>query len=214
MSDILTQVEQTIGGKLVIEPPVKTQIIAQTTAGANTVFTLDANLNEVEELASDITEWAVEDGSPMSDNIALKSSQLSIDGTVTNMSTDYIFSSAIVGKSKFILAKSILKGIYAARQTVTVISGLDVYTDMGISNLRITRTAPKGQLDVSIRFKKVRKVTLQTVSSSFAPGKTAGKAGSTAAKVTNQNDVPGTTQAAQGTTILGGLASKLKSLIP
>jgi hypothetical protein len=211
MSDILTQVEQSIGGQLVIEPPVKTQIIATTDTGGNTVFTLDANLNEVEELSSDITEWAVEDGSPMSDNIALKSSQLSIDGTVTNMSTDYIYSTSVVGKAKFILAKSILKGLYNARQTVTVISGLDVYTDMGISNLRITRTAPKGQLDVSIRFKKVRKVTLQTVSSNFAPGKTAGKGGNTATKVTNQNDVPGTDQTTQGTTILGGLAAKLKS---
>ena len=212
MSDIFTSIEQTIGGNLVIEPPVTTTIVATTAAGSNVVFTLDANLNETEELESDVSQYPVEDGSPMSDNIALKSSQVSIDGTVTNMSTDYIGSTGLVGKAKFTLAKSILKALYAARQTVTVITGLDVYADYAIRNLRITRTAPKGQLDVSIRLIKIRKVTLQTVSSNFAPGKTAGKGGATKAKSTNQDDSADTGKAAQGTTILGGLASKIGSL--
>jgi hypothetical protein len=212
MSDLLTQAEQTIGGNIVIEPPVTTTIVATTSAGSNVVFTLDANVNETEELESDVSQYAVEDGSPMSDNIALKSSQVSVDGTVTNMSTDYIGSTGLVGKAKFTLAKSILKGLYAARQTVTLITGLDVYADYAIKNIRITRTAPKGQLDISIRLIKIRKVTLQVVASNFAPGATSGKGGATKAKSTNQNDSADTTKATQGTTILGGLASKLKSL--
>lgn len=212
MSDIFGDIAQKIGGNLVIEPPVKTTIVATTDNGANVVFTLDANLNEVEELESDITQYPVEDGSPMSDNIALKSSQLSVDGIVTNMSTDYIGSSGLVGKAKFTLAKSILKGLYAARQTVTVISGLDVYPDMGIRNIRISRTAPKGQLDISLRLIAIRKVTLQTVSSNFAPGKTAGKGGATKSKSTNQDDTPDASKSAQGTTILGGILTKIKGL--
>ena len=212
MSDVFSDIAQTIGGNIVIEPPVKTTIVATTDNGSNVVFTLDANLNEVDELSTEISQYAVEDGSPMSDNIALKSRELSLDGTVTNMSTDFIGSVGLVGKAKYTLAKSILKGLVAARQTVTVISGLDVYTDMGIKNARITRTAPRGQLDISLRLINIRKVTLQTVSSNFAPGKTAGKGGATKAKATNQNDVPDPDKQDQGTTILGGIAAKIKSL--
>jgi hypothetical protein len=180
---------------------------AQTQAGA-ILFTLDANVNEVVEYESDVTQYAVEDGSPVSDNISIKSQGLSIDGVVTNMSMTK-GNNNNVGRSKLQLAKSVLEGIYKARQVVTITSGLSVYADMAIKNIRIARSAGKGELTVALRLVQIRKVTLKTTASNFAPGKTSGKGGATKAKVTNQDDTPDATKEAKGSTILGALKKKL-----
>lgn len=149
---------------------------SRTTIG---VLELDALLTENTSLRSQITEYPVEDGSVISDHITQEAETLSIEGVITGAGTLFNFAA---GKAKLISAKESLRQLHQARELLTVVTGVDIYTDFAIESCEISRTAEGGeQFDVSLTLKKIKKVSLKTadIPPEKTSGKTAGKAGKT-----------------------------------
>lgn len=150
-----------------------------TTIGA---LELDALLTESTSLRSQITEYPVEDGTVISDHITKEAETLSLNGVITGAGT--LFSPSF-GKVELLVAKEALRELHNARELVTVVTGLDVYSDFAIESLDIERNADDGErLNISAELRKIKKVQLRTeeMPPEKANGKTKGKAGQTKAK--------------------------------
>lgn len=143
---------------------------------------LDALLTESTALSSQITEYPIEDGSVISDHITQESETLSIEGVITSAGTLFNLS---FGKAKLIAAKETLRQLHRERALITIVTGLDVYTDFAIESCEISRSAEAGeQYSVSISLRKIKKVSLRT--EEIPPEKTSGRATGKAGK-TKQN---------------------------
>lgn len=143
---------------------------------------LDALLTESTTLSSQITEYPIEDGSVISDHITQENETLSIEGVITSAGTLFNLS---FGKAKLIAAKETLRQLHRERALITIITGLDVYTDFAIESCEISRSAEGGeQYSVSISLRKIKKVSLRT--EEIPPEKTSGRATGKAGK-TKQN---------------------------
>lgn len=152
---------------------------AQTSIGA---ISLDALTEESTTLASQVTSYAVEDGAPITDHVSLESEQLSLSGWVTGASA---FGG---GPGRMIEAKQALRDLHAQRQAVTVVTGLDTYTDMVMESCTLSRDNSAQFFQVDCQFRRIRKVALRTadippdkVAANDRGGKTAQKAGRTKA---------------------------------
>lgn len=158
----------------------------QTTIGA---LPLDALLSESTELPSNISAYAVEDGPPTTDHITQDAERLSLSGVVTAASV-LMFGAG--GRSKLIAAKDALRQIHEQRLPLTIVTGMDMYENMGMSNAKIGRTNKSDQLTIDCEFQKIRKASVRKAD--IPPEKVAqaegapagsgakGKAGQTAAK--------------------------------
>ena len=148
----------------------------QTMIGA---LQLDALISEQTSLANGVTQYAVEDGAPVSDHISTEAEKLTIEGVVTGASVSLF---GTHGRSKMIEAKEALRVINEQRQPITVVTGLDVYPDFAMESCDISRNADDGEkLHISISLTKIRKA--KTREADIPPGKVrqnaAGKAGET-----------------------------------
>lgn len=146
----------------------------QTMIGA---LQLDALISEQTSLANGVTQYAVEEGAPVSDHISTEAEKLTIEGIVTGASVSLF---GTHGRSKMIEAKEALRVINEQRQPITVVTGLDVYPDFAMESCDISRNADDGeQLRISISLTKIRKA--KTREADIPPGKVrqnaAGKAG-------------------------------------
>lgn len=178
------------------------------------VLELDALLTESTSLSSQITEYPVEDGTVISDHIMQESERLSLSGVITGAGT--LFNIGL-GKYKLIAAKETLRELHAKRELVTIVTGLDVYTDFAIESIEIERNNEDGErLNISAEFRKINKVTLRT--EEMPPEKAndaiKGKAGQTKAKAGKaQTSNPTPSQAAKAQpsrSILAGETGKGK----
>ncbi|CAG9173060.1 phage baseplate protein [Cupriavidus respiraculi] len=164
--------------------------VAQTSVGA---IMLDALLDENTELASRATEYAVEEGSPITDHVVLESERLDLSGWITGAGT-LLFGAG--GRSKLISAKDALRAIHAARSTLTVMTGIDMYVDMVMETCKISRDGKGEFFHIAAGFRKIRKATLRTVAippDKVRAGKAKQKAGATktnAGKVTPKDATP------------------------
>lgn len=155
---------------------------AQTSIGA---LQLDALLTESTELNSNITEYAVEDGPPVTDHITQSAERLALSGVVTGAGV-LMFGAG--GRSKMMAAKEALRLIHEQRLPLTIVTGMDVYENFGMSNARIGRSNQGDKLTIECEFQKIRKATVKQAD--IPPEKVAGakgrgakgKAGQTAAK--------------------------------
>ena len=95
---------------------------------------LDALLTESTTLSSQITEYPIEDGSVISDHITQENETLSIEGVITSAGTLFNLS---FGKAKLIAAKETLRQLHRERALITIVTGLDVYTDFAIESCEI-----------------------------------------------------------------------------
>lgn len=148
----------------------------QTMIGA---LQLDALISEQTSLVNGVTQYAVEEGTPVSDHISTEAEKLTIEGVVTGASVS-LFGGH--GRSKMIEAKEALRVINEQRQPITVVTGLDVYPEFAMESCDISRNADDGeQLRISISLTKIRKA--KTREADIPPGKVrqnaAGKAGET-----------------------------------
>lgn len=151
---------------------------AQTTIGA---LSLDALLIEDVELNGQVTRYAVEDGPPVTDHIVQDVEKLSLSGVVTSAG---VLTFGAGGRSKLMAAKEALRLIHELRLPITITTGLDVYTDMGMVNAKIGRSGPTERLTIDCEFQKIRKVVMRQADippEKVAP-KAKGKAGATATK--------------------------------
>lgn len=119
---------------------------------------LDALLSESTDLNSRVTEYAVENGSPISDHIIQQPEEVRITGDITAASV-VIFGSS--GRSELIAAKDQFRAIHAAREPVTVVTGLDVYENFGITDLNIARDNGAMKYRVTATLRQINKVQLQ-----------------------------------------------------
>lgn len=148
----------------------------QTMIGA---LQLDALISEQTSLANGVTQYAVEEGAPVSDHISTEAEKLTIEGVVTGASVSLF---GVHGRSKMIEAKEALRVINEQRQPITVVTGLDVYPEFAMESCDISRNADDGEkLHISISLTKIRKA--KTREADIPPGKVrqnaAGKAGET-----------------------------------
>ncbi|MDU4299901.1 MAG: hypothetical protein E7I45_02855 [Eikenella corrodens] len=148
----------------------------QTMIGA---LQLDALISEQTSLVNGVTQYAVEEGAPVSDHISTEAEKLTIEGVVTGASVSLF---GTHGRSKMIEAKEALRVINEQRQPITVVTGLDVYPEFAMESCDISRNADDGeQLRISISLTKIRKA--KTREADIPPGKVrqnaAGKAGET-----------------------------------
>ena len=161
---------------------------------------LDALISEQTSLANGVTQYAVEEGAPVSDHISTEAEKLTIEGVVTGASVSLF---GTHGRSKMIEAKEALRVINEQRQPITIVTGLDVYPDFAMESCDISRNADDGeQLRISISLTKIRKA--KTREADIPPGKVrqnaAGKAGQTkrpAGKITSRQQTAKTTPSPQ-----------------
>lgn len=184
---------------------------------------LDALLNEKTSLNSRATEYAVEDGPPVTDHVVQESELLTLDGWVTAAEVSLLGGlvagaargirgggplgglSAGAGRSKLISAKDALRKIHADRLPITVTTGLDVYVDFVMERCEIGRTNEGGdRFEISADFKRIRKVTLRQAD--IPPEKTSGSASGKAGQTkTNAGKTNGAEATPKQKTDLGKL---------
>lgn len=184
---------------------------------------LDALLNEKTSLNSRATEYAVEDGPPVTDHVVQESELLTLDGWVTAAEVSLLGGlvagaargirgggplgdlGAGAGRSKLISAKDALRKIHADRLPITVATGLDVYVDFVMERCEIGRTNEGGdRFEISADFKRIRKVKLRQAD--IPPEKTSGSASGKAGQTkTNAGKTNGAEATPKQKTDLGKL---------
>jgi len=175
---------------------------------------LDALLSEKTSLNSRATDYAVEDGPPVTDHVVQESELLTLDGWVTAAEVSLLgglvagAARAIrsggslrgiagrAGRSKLISAKDALRKIHADRLPITITTGLDVYVNFVMERCEIGRTNEGGdRFEISADFKRIRKVTLRQadIPPEKTKGSATGKAGQTKTNAgkTNGTDASG-----------------------
>jgi len=187
---------------------------------------LDALVSEKTSLNSRATDYAVEDGPPVTDHVVQESELLTLDGWVTAAEVSLLGGlvegavsalrtggslgglSAKAGRSKLISAKDALRKIHADRLPITVTTGLDVYMDVVMERCEIGRTNEGGdRFEISADFKRIRKVTLRQAD--IPPEKTSGSATGKAGQTkTNAGKTNGTEVTPKQKTDLGKLTGR------
>jgi hypothetical protein len=150
------------------------------------VLTLDVLVTESTDLSAKATQYAVEQGSPISDHIIVESERLKMSGWITP--TDVMAMTA-VGRPKLIEAKATLRKLMTDRSELTVTTGMDTYTEMVMETCNIGRSNEADRLTVDLEFVKIRKVTLRTAAIPAAKAKDSGKGKADATK-TNAGKAP------------------------
>lgn len=160
-----------------------------TTMGA---VQLDALLTEESKLAADVTSYAVEDGTEISDHITQNPEELTLTGVIAGAST---LTFDMRGRSKLIMNKDLIRSMHEAREPVTIVTGLDMYQDFAMTSAIVARDADGDRLRIEAKFKKIVKAQLSTaevpqdtVSPSADGGATQQRAGKTAAKSGSVSD--------------------------
>lgn len=174
---------------------------------------LDVLLSEEIGFEGKVTRYPVEDGSEMSDHIIALSKTLKISGTCSNAEA-YSFNLSSK-KAKLHGVLETLEMIHDESKVITVTTALAVYNNMGIENLRATRSnnAPRdgNWIDITAELRHIRKVSLRRANvEAAAPA--SGRTGTTAARTTaNATTAAGNTAgaAASSTPPAGTLANQL-----
>lgn len=146
-----------------------------TTIGA---LQIDALLSETTELSAKATEYAVEDGSPISDHVVLTPERLKVSGWITPSDVQLMTAD---GRPKMAEAKATLRKIITDRAEITVTTGMDTYSGMIMETCSVGRTNEGERFNVDMEFVKIRKAVLRKVDipADKTSGTARGKAGST-----------------------------------
>lgn len=137
-------------------------------------MTLDVLLEEKVSLPSLATEYPVETGGTITDDVIPQSRRLSISGSIATGST-MMFSALLggtpTGKGKLQDAKAVLESIWDARTPITIVTGLDVYSDFAMTECEMTRTGDGAAtwLDIRASFIEIRTVSTQTTTVAADP---------------------------------------------
>ena len=126
---------------------------------------LDASIEEMHTMTSKISQFPVEDGSTISDNIYNEPEKISIQGVITSTplpnSPNYFFGSAENAPRD---AYDYLCRLRKNKELITVTTDLMVYKNMGITSIRIPKnTKVGGSLQFTIELEKVNIVSSKTV---------------------------------------------------
>lgn len=138
---------------------------------------LDANINEVHDYSNEISRFPIESGSDISDHVRQEPERLTIEGFITNSPVQFlggIFTGDRVKEGFEYLMK--YAGYDYPSQAdsptatpnkftlVTVVTGLRVYSDMGIVRISIPRNSRTGEaLRFNIELRRVRFTSSQYI---------------------------------------------------
>ena len=107
---------------------------------------IDASLSETHSYPAELTENPVEDGTPFTDHIIIKPVTLEIDGRISDATQSIL---AFRGPGKAADAFKALVSLQQKKQAFSVVTGINVYTNMMFVDLSVPRDALDGR---SIRF--------------------------------------------------------------
>jgi len=131
---------------------------------------LDATVREVHERVNTVTNHPVEDGSFVTDHVYEEPLRLLMEGEITNAPLNGALLPGVTDRR--IEAYDQLKQLYELRDVVSVVTGLEVYSDLVMTNLITPRDPRTGQrLVFTAEFQRVRKVSSRIVG--IAPEKAA-----------------------------------------
>lgn len=152
-------------------------------------FVIDAFISENYKFSNNVTEIPVEEGDTVTDNISENPDEISIEGFIGNVEfvsndveiideTLKSYAQAIPDKKKRIRSayKELLR-LKRAREPINLVTGLDTYTNMVITEFNIPRDVETGaDLHFTMSFKKLPIIRSETVemSVSNAPDTPAG----------------------------------------
>ena len=143
---------------------------------------LDLLVSEELTLEGEVTEYAVEDGTTISDHITRKAERLRITGTMAV--TDAAAFTLLNKAQKFVDVIEMLRAMHKGRALVEVSTGRMIYKEMAFQSLVATRSndGPGGNIiTIAAELKQVRKVRLKTASvpAARATAPASGRAGAT-----------------------------------
>lgn len=138
-------------------------------------FVIDAFISENYSFSNNVTEIPVEEGDTITDNISENPDEIEIEGFIGNVefvSSDKVddesllsMTQAVPDKKKRIRsAYQELLRLKRAKQPVNLVTGLDTYTDMVITDLSIPRDVETGaDLHFTMTFRKLPIIRSETV---------------------------------------------------
>lgn len=155
-----------------------------TTVGA---LEIDALLSEMTSLAAKATEYAVEEGSPISDHVVPTPERLKVSGWITPTNVQLMQAD---GRPKMLEAKATLRRMIDERAEITVVTGMDTYAGMILESCEVGRTNEGEHFTVDMEFVKIRKAVLRKadIPPDKTKGSATGKAGSTKTKAGKAGD--------------------------
>jgi hypothetical protein len=120
----------------------------------------DLLLSENHNFSNEVTEHFVENGSIISDHIQNNLENGTLFGMVTNASIREFANLDDRVKATY----DALKSLWKEKQTVTIISNLEVYENVAIVDVNIEKSFNTGDsINISVTFKKINIVELKTV---------------------------------------------------
>jgi len=163
-------------------------------------FEIDVFTSERYSMSNTVTDLPVEDGSLVNEHVTPQADEISIEAFISKAKFETWEGDIPESvddlpeddpKARIIQSYFELKRLKEDRQPVTVVLGLDTYTDMVITNFEIDRDVKTGaDLPFSMSFKKIRIVKSEatTVNSSTGGGdQTAGTANGGTVGANSQN---------------------------
>lgn len=143
-------------------------------------LTMDLILNEDHSLPSTVSSHPVETGGTISDNIRSELRSGSLRGLVTNHSihddaTKYLPNQSmddrldaakkVVQTNRPLEAWQVLKQLWKAEQLVTIVTCMDTYENVAITNISTSRDENTGEaLEFTVTFQEVKTTTTTEVS--------------------------------------------------
>lgn len=159
---------------------------------------LDATVKEDHNKENEVTDYALEDGSFVTDHVRSLPDTLTIEGEVSDTPVELFGGLAGISSRRSIEAHEQLVRLRNERALVSVVTGLELYSDMEITHLHAWRDQATGRrLQFVCDLKKVRKVSTKLVY--IAPERVSEAQSKRAPSTTNAGRQP--TNDAQGTTV-------------
>lgn len=124
---------------------------------------LDLTLEESHEWSAEATVNPVEDGAPVSDHVIEQADKIKFTGFVSDAPLT-IASGSVNIENRTQPVFDMLRELIKARETVTVYTKYQTYTDMVITSISIPFSPGQGEaIQFGIEFVKIRKVSTQMV---------------------------------------------------
>lgn len=183
-------------------------IVAQALGVKNSIglLTLDATLREVHDRSSMIPDEPIETGSYIQDHIVLAPRRLTMQGFITD--------TPINGTSFGVqYGYEFLNALWESQTPFTVVSGLEVYSNMAFENLSMPKTR-EGALRFTATMKELTftTATTTTVSDNVSDTQSAGasvNAGTQTTTEVSTDDVESSGTSISGGTSTGSLLSQV-----
>ena len=133
--------------------PTRTTLV--TSKGKRLIF--DAATDISHEFTAKVTSFPVEDKSEVSDHIVNENPSFSVSGVFSDASLNIL---SIPNHYKQDIVYKMLLEVRDAKKTVSLITPLDIYSDLLLTSLSFPRTAGNGRaLFVEMTFEKIRRVS-------------------------------------------------------